>query len=110
MLRNLGLVFRGKAWRTSCGRIFCLHGNARGKSPRAPAISETGSAAFAVDQASEGLLHINLSGPNHSAVADPVRGLLDSREKKQPAQDKNKRPSSIEKKPKKKKQDREKKN
>ena len=44
------------------------------------------------------VLHINLSGPNHSAVADPVRGLLDSREKKQPAQDKNKRPSSIEKK------------
>ena len=43
------------------------------------------------------VLHINLSGPNHSAVADPVRGLLDSREKKQPAQDKNKRPSSIEK-------------
>ena len=51
------------------------------------------------------VLHINLSGPNHSAVADPVRGLLDSREKKQPAQDKNKRHSSIEKNNKTKKQD-----
>ena len=26
------------------------------------------------------VLHINLLGPNQSAVADPVRGLLDSRE------------------------------
>ena len=43
------------------------------------------------------VLHINLSGPNQSVVADPVRGLLDSREKSKTAQDKNKRPSSIEK-------------
>ena len=42
------------------------------------------------------VLHINLSGPNHSAVADPARGLLHSREKSNEPKTK-KRTSYIEK-------------